>query len=57
MKLRSIIVDDEDAARELLKEILSTRPDIEIIGDYGDVRQALATIRRDKPNQPHDIHV
>jgi two-component system LytT family response regulator len=50
VRLRSIIVDDEEAARELLREILATRPDIEIIGAYGDVRQALAAIRRDKPD-------
>ena len=49
-KLRSVIVDDEQAARELIAEILSGRPDVEIIGSYGDSRQALAAIRRDKPD-------
>jgi two-component system LytT family response regulator len=49
VKLRSIIVDDEPAARDLIAEILSHRPDVEVIGSYGDSRQALAAIRRDKP--------
>ncbi|HEX6628356.1 MAG TPA: LytTR family DNA-binding domain-containing protein, partial [Gemmatimonadaceae bacterium] len=49
-KLRSVIVDDEPAARDLIAEILSTRPDVEVIGSYGDARQALAAIRRDKPD-------
>lgn len=50
MKLRSLIVDDEPAARELVAEILAGRPDVEVIGAYGDVRQALAAIKRDKPD-------
>lgn len=50
MRLRSVIVDDEPAARELIGEILSSRPDVEVIGSYGDARQALVAIRRDKPD-------
>ena len=49
VRLRSIIVDDEPAARDLIAELLSSRPDVEVIGSYGDARQALAAIRRDKP--------
>jgi len=50
VKLRSIIIDDEPAARDLIAELLSTRPDVEVIGSYGDSRRALAAIRRDKPD-------
>jgi two-component system LytT family response regulator len=50
VKLRSVIVDDEPAARDLIAEFLSSRPDVEVIGSYGDSRQALAAIRRDKPD-------
>jgi two-component system LytT family response regulator len=50
VRLRSVIVDDEPAARELIGEILSSRPDVEVIGSYGDSRQALVAIRRDKPD-------
>jgi len=49
-KLRSIIVDDEPAARDLIAEILASRPDVEVVGSYGDSRQALSAIRRDKPD-------
>ena len=49
MRLRSIIVDDEPAARDLIAEILATRPDVEVVGSYGDARQALSAIRRDRP--------
>jgi two-component system LytT family response regulator len=48
--LRSIVVDDEPAARELLVEILGKRPDIEIAGVFGDSRQAIAGIRKEKPD-------
>jgi two-component system LytT family response regulator len=50
VKLRSIIVDDEQAARDLIAELLSGRPDVDVIGSYGDTRRALAAIRRDKPD-------
>ena len=50
MTLRSIVVDDEPAARELLVEILGKRPDIEIAGVFGDSRQAIAGIRKEKPD-------
>lgn len=50
MKLRSIVVDDEEAARDLIKEIVAPRPDVEVIGSYADSRQALVGIRRDNPD-------
>ncbi|HKY98531.1 MAG TPA: LytTR family DNA-binding domain-containing protein [Gemmatimonadaceae bacterium] len=50
MTLRSIVVDDEPAARELLVEILGKRPDIEVAGVFGDSRQAIAGIRKEKPD-------
>lgn len=50
MTLRSVVVDDEQLARHLLIEILGKRPDVEIIGEYGDSRQAIAAVRRDKPD-------
>src|SRR5437868_3792830 len=50
VKLRSVVVDDERAARDLLVEILGKRPDVEVVGAYGDSRQAIAGIKRDKPH-------
>ena len=58
MTLRSIIIDDEPAARELLAEILGKRPDMEIAGSFGDSRQAIAGIKREKPDVIFlDIHM
>jgi CheY-like chemotaxis protein len=48
--LRTMIVDDELAARDLLKFLLSQRPDIDVIGVYGTSRAAIAGIRRGKPD-------
>ena len=35
MKIRTIIVDDEPLARELLREYLRAFPDVEIVGECG----------------------
>jgi two-component system, LytTR family, response regulator len=48
--LRTVIVDDESAGRDLLKFLLSQRPDIEVIGVYGNSRAAITGIRRGKPD-------
>jgi two-component system LytT family response regulator len=50
LALRSVIVDDEQLARELLVEILGERPDVEVVGVFEDSRQAIAGIKRDKPD-------
>jgi two-component system LytT family response regulator len=48
--LRSVIVDDEAAARGLLAEILQKRDDVEIVGSYGDSRRAIVGIRSLRPD-------
>ncbi|MDB4917196.1 MAG: LytTr DNA-binding region [Gemmatimonadetes bacterium] len=48
--MKTMIVDDEPAAREMLAELLAKESDVEIIGSYGDPRQAVAAIRRDRPD-------
>jgi two-component system LytT family response regulator len=50
MTLQAIIVDDEPAGRDLLAEMLSRRPDIQLIGSFGDSRAAVAAIKRQKPD-------
>jgi two-component system LytT family response regulator len=50
MPLRSIIVDDEPAARELLAELLAKHESVELIGSYGDPSEALEHILRDHPD-------
>ncbi|MDB4912751.1 MAG: LytTr DNA-binding region [Gemmatimonadetes bacterium] len=47
--LRSIIVDDEPAARTLLQDLLTGEPTT-VIGSYGNPRAAIEAILRDKPD-------
>ena len=49
MGLRSIIVDDEPAARELLEELLENEP-IEVVGSFGDPTEAVPAIIERKPD-------
>ena len=50
MKIRTLIVDDEPLARERLANWLAEEPELELIGECGDGREAVATIRREKPD-------
>src|SRR5258706_1435640 len=50
MKLRTLIVDDEPLARERLRKLLETEPDIELAGECADGRAAVATIRKETPD-------
>jgi len=36
MKIRTLIVDDELLARERLRQLLQSEPEIELIGECGD---------------------
>jgi two-component system, LytTR family, response regulator len=44
-----IIVDDEPAARRMLREYCACEPDLRIVGEYGDAKEALDAVRRDSP--------
>lgn len=48
--LRVMIVDDEAPAREGLRLRLKREDDVLIIGEFGDVRSAIAEIERDAPD-------
>jgi two-component system LytT family response regulator len=43
-------VDDEALARERLRSLLSAEPDVEIVGEQGDPRAAVADIKTLKPD-------
>ena len=46
MKLKSIIVEDEEASRDILKNYLSKYcPDVEVLGEASNVEEALILIR------------
>jgi len=50
MKLRVAIVDDEKPARDRLRRLLAAIPDVELIGEAGDVASAVELLDREKPD-------
>jgi len=48
--MRTLIVDDEPLARERIRKLLQRETDVEILGECGDGREAVAAIRRDRPD-------
>lgn len=50
MKIRTLIVDDEALARERLRQLLESEPEIEIIGECADGRAAVDAIRKHSPD-------
>jgi two-component system LytT family response regulator len=49
-RLRTVIVDDEDLARAILKEYLATHPEIEIIAECSNGFDAVKAIAENKPD-------
>lgn len=50
MKLSIIIVDDEPLARERLRTLLAVEPETEIIAECGNGRDAIAAVKRQRPD-------
>ena len=50
MSIRVLLSDDESLARERLRSLLVNEPDLEIVGECGDGKSAIAMIKRDKPD-------
>jgi two-component system LytT family response regulator len=48
--ITTILVDDEPLARKLLKEYLQDFPEVKIIGEYKNGKQAIKAINEDKPD-------
>jgi two-component system LytT family response regulator len=49
-KIRVLLVDDEPLAREMLREMLHGDPEVEIVGESCNGREALAAIRAETPD-------
>ena len=49
-RLRTLVVDDEPLARNNLTILLRAHPEIDLVGECGSGREALADIRRLKPD-------
>lgn len=50
MKLTALIADDEPLARERVRTLLAAEPDIEVIAEAADGREAVAAVRRQRPD-------
>ena len=50
MKIRALIVDDEQLARQRVRLLLSEEPDVEVIGESGDGFEAVGQIQATKPD-------
>lgn len=50
MTIRTLIVDDEDIARDGLRNMLERESDIKLIGECTDGREALDVIEREQPD-------
>ena len=50
MKIRTVIVDDEPLGRERIRTLLAGDPEIEVIGECLDGRQAIAAIECSRPD-------
>lgn len=48
--IRTLIVDDEPLARERLRTLLQQEPDVQVIGECADGRQAVTAITNDAPD-------
>ena len=48
--MKAIIVDDEVAARKVLRERCATEQDIEVVGEYADAQSALAALSQQVPD-------
>jgi two-component system, LytTR family, response regulator len=49
-RIRTIVVDDEELAREKLQDLLAQHPDIEVVATCADGVSAVETIDREKPD-------
>ena len=49
-RIRAAIVDDEVPARAALRHLLASDPDIEVVGEAADGREAIALIEREHPD-------
>jgi two-component system LytT family response regulator len=50
MKIRTLIVDDELLARKLIRKLLESAPEFEVVGECADGRDAVSAIRKVAPN-------
>jgi two-component system LytT family response regulator len=50
VSIRALIVDDEPLARQSVRRFLKAQPDVQIVGECGDGKSAVAAIRNHSPD-------
>lgn len=50
MEIRTLIIDDEDLARQEMRYLLADFADVSVVDEAADVRDALAKIRKHRPD-------
>ena len=50
MEIRTLLIDDEDLARQEMRLLLGVFPDLRIVDEATDVADALAKIRSHRPD-------
>jgi two-component system, LytTR family, response regulator len=50
MKIRTLIVDDEELGRKRIRKLLSSEPEFEIVGESCDGREAIRAIEKFSPD-------
>ncbi len=50
MKIKTLIVDDEPLARERIRALIGAEPDVEVVGECANGREALAAIEQAPPD-------
>ena len=49
-RIRAVIADDEALARKFIRQMLKDEPDVEIIGECANGKEAVSMIRNEKPD-------
>ncbi len=49
-KIRALLVDDEDLARQVLRELLKSHPEVEIAGECANGFEAVKAVAEQRPN-------
>jgi DNA-binding NarL/FixJ family response regulator len=58
MKIRLVIVEDSEPVRDRIKALVSTAEEIEVVGEAGDIDEAIDLIQRTRPDAVTlDLHL
>ncbi|MGC2705668.1 MAG: response regulator, partial [Candidatus Acidiferrales bacterium] len=49
-KIRAVVVDDEELARQVLREFMASHPEIELIAECANGFEAVKTVAEQKPD-------